>query len=111
MSPRFWASSTRFPATAVVLVVLLRGGRIDEDALGTHQVSIWPNGALQARTGGQVVLTCRVSVHGLAEACRVALGTRPVATSSMSAATVSPSSSISRQPSTLLRAVTSAPIH
>jgi len=41
-------------------------------ALAAQDVSIWPAGALAAGIGGQVVLTCRVNVHGLAESCRVA---------------------------------------
>jgi TonB family protein len=44
----------------------------DPDAVDSHGVSIWPRGALAARAKGTVTLTCRVDVHGLAEACRVA---------------------------------------
>ncbi|HEY8571251.1 hypothetical protein [Phenylobacterium sp.] len=44
----------------------------DEDRVGGHKVGIWPDAALRARVRGQVVLTCKVNVHGLAETCRVA---------------------------------------
>ena len=43
-----------------------------EDSTGAQAVSIWPAGALNARTNGWVTLTCQVDVHGLAETCRVA---------------------------------------
>ena len=42
------------------------------DLVGGQDVAIWPVGAREAGVGGQVVLTCRIDVHGLAETCRVA---------------------------------------
>lgn len=54
------------PADATVVI------GADEDTVRRHEVAIWPDAALKARTRGQVVLTCRVDIHGLAQTCRVA---------------------------------------
>ena len=42
------------------------------DFVGAQDVSIWPAGAREAGIGAQVVLACRVDIHGLAETCRIA---------------------------------------
>jgi TonB family protein len=44
----------------------------DDDGPGSQWVSVWPEGAWNARANGQVTLTCFVDIHGLAERCRVA---------------------------------------
>jgi TonB family protein len=46
--------------------------QVGGEGLRSQDVAIWPARARAAGVGGQVVLTCQVDVHGLAESCRVA---------------------------------------
>src|SRR5258708_2254026 len=43
----------------------------DADQVGSQDVLIWPAGAREAGLSGEVTLSCRIDVHGLAEWCRV----------------------------------------
>lgn len=59
------------PRVAPPVVTSVEVGGESED-IGGQRVSIWPAGQFSAGARAQVVLTCDVDVHGLAEQCRVA---------------------------------------